>query len=149
MQPTRDASPLPRLPLIRESAAFFGEDVDYAALNALLGAALRFGSEAESGAWSSIYVIYGAEARRVALTVTHASSGGHFLLIESMLDDGTNVVFRNGLNAWVGSRGEWELLVAGVDGSGADTTEFMAALGDVSDLRLLEKEVADKIDVAA
>lgn len=135
----------PALPAVAQSAALVGADETHSMLNALLGYALGFASEADDGAWNAIYVVFGDQQRRVSALVTHASDGGYELVLEEK-DEAAAPRFKAGAKAWIGLGG-WQLLAESYPaGSHTGLRAFLSSLD--GSLSLLAREVGEVSAVA-
>lgn len=145
----REARMFPRLDLLSRSATFFEVDPVYARLNAILGAALAFGHEAEGGAWKEIFLSYGGDSHLLTVSVTHAMGGGFMLHLAQSKDGGVKRLFTGGLSVWITADGQWEMLVGRIGDKDVNASEFLELLGSGDGLALMGKEVSERTLMAA
>lgn len=156
MQPLelQDRAQFPNLSLLRASAADFGLGdagavAESVCLGAILGAALSFGSEAEEGAFSSIFLVYGQADSRVSVTLTGARQDGYRLVIERISEKAPRA-FAAGLSARsLGVGTPWLVEAAHVGGKPVAASEFLDSLTELRGLVLVAKEVSDRLSEAA
>lgn len=141
-----DRTQFPRLSLLRASASDFGlHDADAVCLNAILGAAMSFGSEAEDGAFSSIHLAYGQGQDRVKVTVTGTRDDGYRLVLEHAIS-GAKDSFKAGLAATtLGGGSAWTLVAAHVAGQPATAGNVLDEVAGLRSLVLQDKEVSERL----
>ncbi|MDP3194383.1 hypothetical protein [Tabrizicola sp.] len=142
-----DRTHFPRLSLLRASASDFGlQDADAVCLDAILGAAVAFGSEAEEGAFSSIHLAYGQGDDRVKVTVTGTRDEGYQLVLERATS-GAKESYVAGLAATtLGGGSAWNVEAAHVAGQQATAGNVLAGIAELRSLVLQEKEVGERLE---
>ena len=142
-----DRTHFPRLSLLRASASDFGlQDADAVCLDAILGAAVAFGSEADEGAFSSIHLAYGQGSDRVKVTVTGTRDEGYQLVLERATS-GAKESYVAGLAATtLGGGSVWNVEAAHVDGQQATAGNVLAGIAELRSLVLQEKEVGERLE---
>lgn len=143
----QDRARFPGIALLRASAADFGLGGDSGVavcLGAVLGAALAFGSEAEEGAFSSIFLVYGQGAERLHVTVVASRNEGHRLVLERVtLADRTR--YLGGLAAVTNEDGgAWRVEAAHLGGKPVRGADFLDSISELRSLTLIAKEVSER-----
>lgn len=145
MQPHEKIIQFPRISLLRASAIDFGLNIESSILNAILSMGLSFSSEAEDGAFSSIYLVYGQGDCLVNFTITEDRDDGYKLLIEHVMKS-EPPVYLGGLSAVNrAGGGDWVLENAHVKGVKVGFKSFFDSISDLHGLVLIDKEVSDRL----
>ena len=146
----QDRARFPGIALLRASAADFGLGGDSGVavcLGAFLGAALAFGSEAEEGAFSSIFLVYGQGDERVHVTVNAVRDGGHRLVVERVVRGDKNRYLGGLVASMNEDGGEWLVEAAHLGGRPVRASDFLDSIAELCGLTLVAKEVSERLTV--
>lgn len=137
-----DRARFPNLALLRASAGDFGLDAVRPCLNAILNAALSFGSDAEGGSFKDIYLLYGQGDRTVSVLVTDTEADGYQLVVESM-EQGEQRAYVGGLLACARAD-SWDVETVQLLGGKATASDFFGSIAGLDSLVLIAKEVGER-----
>ena len=137
----------PGIALLRASAVDFGLGGDSGVavcLSAILGTAMAYGSEAEDGAFGSIFLVYEQGAERLHVTVVASRNEGHRLVLERVtLADRTR--YLGGLAAVTNEDGgAWRVEAAHLGGKPVRGADFLDSISELRSLTLIAKEVSER-----
>ena len=151
LPPETSRAQFPGIALLRASAIDFGLGGDSGVsvcLSAVLGAALAYGSEAEDGAFGSIFLVYEQGAERLNVTVFALRDEGHRIVLERVSLADRNR-YLGGLTAVTNeSGGAWLVEMAHLGGTPVQGADFLDSIAELRSLTLIAKEVSERfVDV--